>query len=218
MNAEVFEPQVDAFKSKYRLILPERRGHGRTQDLPGDFTYDIFAKDTIAFMDALGLSGVGLVGHSGGAMTALGVAATRPDLVSKLVPVSGGSINVATEEERTRFLSQTVDEFRQWAPLVYDLYMKVTPDGASRFPDFHKRIMKLWVTNWTVPDEKLAEIKAKTMIMLADRDFISVEAAAALSRKIPGAQLCVIPGADHGLMWRKPEIVNRVILDFLRQE
>lgn len=215
VNAEVFEPQIDAFSSKYRLIIPERRGHGRTPDLPGDFSYDIFARDTIAFMDALGLRSVSLVGHSGGAMVALSIAASRPDLVSKLVPVSGDSINTATEEEKRRLLSQTADEFRQWAPLVYDLYMKVTPEGARRFPAFHERMMKLWVADWRVPDEKLGGIAAKTMVMVADHDFTSVEAAAALSRKIPGAQLCVIPGADHGLMWRKPEIVNKVILDFL---
>lgn len=218
LNAEVFEPQLSTLRSKYRLILPERRGHGRSPDVPGDFSYDIFAMDAIAFMDALKLRGVRLVGHSGGAMTALGIAASRPDLVSKLVPVSGDSMNAVTEEEKARILSQTVDEFRRWAPLVYDLYMKVTPDGSKRFPAFHQKIKKLWATDWRVPDEKLSGITAKTMIMLADRDFNSVESAAALSRKINGAQLCVIPGADHGLMWRKPEIVNKVILDFLEGE
>src|SRR5437867_3909262 len=38
----------------YRVMLPERRCHGRTPD-PGEISYDLMAEDTIAFMDALGI-------------------------------------------------------------------------------------------------------------------------------------------------------------------
>ena len=38
----------------YRVYLPERRGHGRTPDVEGPFTYELFADDTIAFMNQVG--------------------------------------------------------------------------------------------------------------------------------------------------------------------
>src|SRR5262249_22095921 len=68
----------------YRVHLPERRGHGRTADVPGPITYDNMAVDTIAFIDALGIGPVHLVGWSDGAVVGLKVALTRPDLVKSL--------------------------------------------------------------------------------------------------------------------------------------
>ncbi len=218
LNADVFKPQVPAFQGQYRLIIPERRGHGRTPDLPGDYTYDLFAGDTIALMDALSLKHATLLGHSGGADMALIVAAARPDLVSKLIVVSGESVIENSEERKAKIRSQTADQFRKFGPRVVESYERVTPDGVGRFPSLFEKIKGLWVTDWKVPDEKLGSISARTLVMLGDHDFGSVEEAAALSRKIPKAQLCVVPGAGHGLMWQKAEVVNNVISDFLRDE
>ena len=218
LNAEQFQPQISAFQHRYRLIIPERRGHGRTPDLSGDYTYDIFAKDTIALMDALGLKGTILLGHSGGADMALIIAVSRPDLVSKLVVVSGESAIELTEQVKARVLSQTAEEFRRFGPRVVESYERVTPDGVERFPAFFEKIKRLWTTDWRIPDEKLGSISAKTLVMLGDHDFGSVEEAAVLFRKIPKAQLCVVPGAGHGLMRQKPGVVNNVIASFLEDE
>ncbi len=218
LNAEVFSPQIPAFQPEYRLIIPERRGHGRTPDVPGDYTYDLFAKDTIAFMDALNLKDAILLGHSGGADMALIIAVSRPDLVSKLIVVSGESSIESTEEKKARLGSQTVDQFRKFGPRVVESFEHVTPDGVRRFPPFFEKIKGLWATDWKIPDERLGSISAKTLVMLGDRDFGSVEEAAELSRKIPGAQLCVVPGAGHGLMWQRAGIVNNVISNFLKDE
>src|ERR1043165_1966730 len=43
---------------RYQVDWPERRGHGRTPDVEGPFTYGLFADDTIAFVEALGLESV----------------------------------------------------------------------------------------------------------------------------------------------------------------
>lgn len=217
LNAEVFAPQVPVLQSKHRLIIPERRGHGRTPDPGDEFTYDLFAKDTVAFVDALGLRDVNVLGHSGGADMALAVAASRPNLVSKLIAVSGESSLELTPEKKAKVLAQTPEEFRRGTPMAVDAYERVTPDGVGRFPLFFEKIKRLWTTDWKIPDEKLASISAKTMIMLGDHDFGSVEEAVPFSRKIPGAELCIVPGAGHGLMREKADIVNKVILDLDEQ-
>lgn len=216
-NAEAFSRQVPAFRTQYRLFVPERRGHGRTEDVPGDYTYDVAANDTIAFIEALGLEDIFLLGHSGGADVAIRVAATRPDLVAGLIPISGESSIRLTQEQRTRALGQTTDDFGKWASFVVESYYRVTPDGERRFPAFFEKIKKMWATDWEVKDDELAKVTAPTMIMLGDHDFGTVEESAALSRKFPKGQLCVVPGAGHGLMWERPEVVNALILDFLKE-
>jgi len=44
---------------------------------------------------------------------------------------------------------------------------------------------------------------------------LTIEHAAAVKGAIAGAQLAVIPGAGHGVVFEKPDLVNRIILDFL---
>lgn len=42
------ESLLPALARDNRVVLPERRGHGRTGDLPGPITHDLMAVDTIA--------------------------------------------------------------------------------------------------------------------------------------------------------------------------
>ena len=72
---------------RYQVYRPERRGHGRTPDVEGPFSYGQFADDTIAFVEALGLESVHVVGFSDGATVGLLMALRRPDLVRSLVHI-----------------------------------------------------------------------------------------------------------------------------------
>lgn len=73
MVAEARQPQVEALAPDYALYVPERRGVGRTADVPGEWSYEGMAADTAAFMDALGLRDARVVGLSdGGIVVSLG--------------------------------------------------------------------------------------------------------------------------------------------------
>jgi len=217
-NAESFSCQIPAFAARFRVIIPERRGHGRTPDLPGDYTYQLFAKDTIAFMDSLGLRHANLLGDHGGANIALLIAVSRPDLVSKLIAISGQSGHELTDQQKKYARSVTPEDFRRRFPTIVEMYERVAPNGRTQFPHFFEKIRALAITDWRIPDKELGSIAASTLIMLGDRDVVSIEDATAMSRKIPGSQLCVIPGAGLGLTAEKPDLVNRIILFFLEGE
>ncbi|MEV4065685.1 alpha/beta fold hydrolase, partial [Nonomuraea dietziae] len=85
-----FTGNLDALADRFRLLLPERRGHGHTADVEGPITIGVMAQDTIAFLDKTVDGPVRLAGYSAGAIVALWVAVRRPDLVERLVLVSGG--------------------------------------------------------------------------------------------------------------------------------
>ena len=48
--------------------------------------------------------------------------------------------------------------------------------------------------------------------------FLSIEHAAAMQRALRRSQLAVVPGTSHAVPMEKPELVNRLILDFLAEE
>lgn len=81
-----------------------------------------------------------------------------------------------------------------------------------------EKTKKLWLTEPDIQREELAMITASTLVMVCDRDAIIPEHTLELFRSIKGAQLSVIPGTTHFLLSEKPDVTNRVILDFLLAE
>ena len=79
-----WEPVAGRFAEAYRVYAPDLRGHGDS-DRPGQYSFVLMRDDVIAFISALGLAKVTLVGHSMGGAVAFGVALERPDLVDRLV-------------------------------------------------------------------------------------------------------------------------------------
>jgi pimeloyl-ACP methyl ester carboxylesterase len=82
--------QVPALAERYRVYLPERGATVGTPDVEGPTGFDIMARDTIAFMEALEISSAYLVGWSDGGNVGLEIALVRPDLVRKLVIIGAG--------------------------------------------------------------------------------------------------------------------------------
>ncbi len=74
--------------------------------------------------------------------------------------------------------------------------------------------MPLW-PRLEVPLTDLERITARTLVMIADRDMVTVAHADAMRNALPHAQLAVLPGADHGLPMERPHLVAPLILDFL---
>src|SRR5262249_15667391 len=92
----------------FRVIVPDRRGHGRTADVEGPISYAVMADDTIAFMDALGTGPAHVVGWSDGGDVGLLVAIKRPDLVRRLVTIgSNFSADGLTREAAESFKPDT---------------------------------------------------------------------------------------------------------------
>jgi pimeloyl-ACP methyl ester carboxylesterase len=66
-----FDRQIEAFQSDYRILIPDRSGYGHSTRVPGEMPLDFHrraARETIAFLDALGIGRAVFWGHSDGAV------------------------------------------------------------------------------------------------------------------------------------------------------
>jgi pimeloyl-ACP methyl ester carboxylesterase len=215
-TVETFGAQTAALVETYRVYLPERRGHGRTADVDGPITYVNMADDTIAFMDALGISNAHVVGWSDGGNVGLIVALKRPDLVRKLVVIGAVANHGGYEPAMLdQLLSMTADSF---APMLRDAYNATSPDGADHFPVVFDKLVDTWKTEPSHELSELEDLAAPTLIMAGDDDVITFAHVGELAQAIPDAQVAIVPGTDHVLLFEKPELVNRIILDFLVDE
>ena len=215
--AETFDGLTPGLAEAYQVYVPERRGHGRTPDVDGPITYEVMAQDTIAFMDALDVRDAHVVGYSDGAVVALHVALERPDLVRKLVLI-GQALNHDDLPAQVRELLTVGMTPEILPPFLRQLYANVSPDGPEHFDVVFDKLKATWETEPSFELSELERVSVPTLFMLGDSDMVTVEHAAAVQRAIPDAQLAVVPGSSHGLPMEKPELVSRLVVDFLAED
>ncbi|MCG5220378.1 alpha/beta fold hydrolase [Streptosporangium sp. KLBMP 9127] len=193
--------------SRFRLLLPDRRGHGHTADVAGPITVGVMAQDTIAFLEKVADGPVRLAGYSAGAVVALWVAVRRPDLVERLVLISGGF------HPDGMILRPDADGTPP-EPLVA-AYAEVSPDGADHFPVVLAKIARSVNEEPGLTPADLAAVTCPALVMAADDDIVTLEHTLALYRGLPDAQLAIVPGTSHLLLHEKPELCTRLVTDFL---
>jgi pimeloyl-ACP methyl ester carboxylesterase len=213
---EMLDPLAGALAGNFRVYAPERRGHGRTPDPGGPIDYATMTADAIAFLDALGVTGAHLVGYSDGGNVALGVALARPDLVGRLVVMGAAA-------HPDGYTAEQDELFDRWVghpppPMMAgfkELHGSVAPGGPDSFDALWAKVGAGWRSDPGHPLSDLAALAAPTLVLLGDDDVVTVEHAAAMARAIPDAQLAVVPNTSHALALEKPDLVLRLLRDFL---
>jgi pimeloyl-ACP methyl ester carboxylesterase len=213
-DADSFAQQTPVLAERYRVILPERRGHGRTADAAGPITYDVMADDTIALMDALGTGAAHLVGWSDGGNIGLLVAIKRPDLVDKLVTMGANFTAAGLLPEAVAAF--TPDTPTSIVPMMADMWKESAVD-PEQFDVVLAKMERCW-NDYAIPVRDIERIGAPTLVMVGDDDIMSLEHTVALYEAIPDARLAVIPGASHLAPVEKPDLVNQLIVEFLGSE
>jgi pimeloyl-ACP methyl ester carboxylesterase len=183
----------------FRAIVPDLRGHGRSTNPSGEWTFRQCARDVLALLDHLQLARVKAIGLSMGAKTLLHVATMTPEAVSAMVLVSA----------TPRF----PEPLRKAAA-------QFTRESYERLPDAHKdahrarhvggdaQVLALYdmtrsfatsADDMAFTSAALSTITAKTLVVHGDRDpLYPVELAVELYRGIPQSALWVVPNAGHG--------------------
>jgi pimeloyl-ACP methyl ester carboxylesterase len=210
-DARAWAPNLDALAARFHVFTPERRGHGRTPDVEGPITYELMAADTIAFLEGIVGGAAHLVGCSAGANVALLVAVRRPDLVRRLVLISGVF-------HRDGWIPEAIDPEASPPEVLARGYAELSPDGPDHFPVVNAKLARM---NWEEPTltaSDLSGVTSRALVMVGDDDEIKFEHVIAMYCRIPDAELAVVPGTSHGLLHEKPALCNTIIVDFLTTE
>jgi pimeloyl-ACP methyl ester carboxylesterase len=211
-SSREFAPVRNAYAERFHVFTPDRRGHGRTPDVPGPFSYERYAQDAVAFLDEVVGGPAHLVGYSDGAITALLAALARPDLVRRMVLISG-------QFHQNGLLPaffhgpDAVAEL-QATPLA-TWYAEESPGGAEHFPVVAAKTIENALTGPTLTADQLAGVAARTLVMSGDDDAVTLEHTIEMYRSLPEAELAVVPGTSHVLCMEKPALVTQLVLDFL---
>jgi pimeloyl-ACP methyl ester carboxylesterase len=213
---ETWAAQTPAFAQQFRVIAPERRGHGHTADVAGPLTYTAMVADMIRFLDqVLGIP-AHLVGYSDGGIVALMIAISRPDLVANLVVIGANYEPSGLAPGVLDMFAHTGPDSSEMAELR-ELYERHSPDGPEHWPVVYEKFVELVGREPNISLDELARITAPTLVVAGDDDIVSLEHTVAMFRAIPKSQLAVLPGTSHAVPEEKPQLLNRMVLDFLSE-
>jgi pimeloyl-ACP methyl ester carboxylesterase len=207
-DARAWAPNLDALAAQFHVFTPERRAHGRTPDVEGPITYELMVEDTIAFLEGIVGGPAHLVGCSAGASVALLVALRRADLARRVVPISGVF-------HRDGWVPGAIEPDASLPEVLVRGYAELSPDGPEHFPVVNAKLARM---NWEEPTLAASDLRgvtSRTLVMVGDDDEVTLEHAIAMYRGLPDAELAVVPGTSHGLLYEKPALCNAIILDFL---
>jgi pimeloyl-ACP methyl ester carboxylesterase len=167
------------------------------------------AADTAAFIDRVIGQPVYLMGSSDGAIVALTLARSRPDLVRRLVFAAGvfhrdGWEDGVLDGEPPEFLRQA--------------YGELSPDGIAHYEAVVAKLAAMHAREPAMTEADLREIAVRALIMIADDDQVRFEHALAMYRNMPDAEFVVVPGTSHGLLVEKPALCNQLMTEFLTKD
>jgi pimeloyl-ACP methyl ester carboxylesterase len=226
MSSEAMAPLTTSFAGTRPVIAVDARGHGRTGDLPGAFTYEQMAADAAGVLDALKVPVADVLGYSMGAVTAVAMAVRYPDKVGKQVIVSGVSRREGWYPEVPEAMSRITPEVFAGSPLEEE-YKRLSPT-PNAFPVLVGQIREQEAENYDQSDEAVRAIKDKTMIIVGDADGVQLEhalkmfklrgggdrtaAAQGFLPVAPRARLAILPATSHiGIMANGPLIAELAI-------
>ena len=225
-NMADFEPVLDAFGTRARIVRLDARGRGRSERDPDWRNYNLVreGRDTLELLDHLGIGRASILGTSRGGLIALtlGVAhaerlhgvifvdigpALDPAGLSLIMAHLGTRPSFASYEEAAdrlpeamapRFADVPRATWRAFAERVWT----EGPDGLDlRYdPNLRKAVLEASATD-ALPDlwPLLDAFHAMPTALIrgANSDLLSAETAAEMRRRLPGMIFADVPGRGH---------------------
>jgi valacyclovir hydrolase len=214
-----FPGQIDWFAGHgFDVIAPDPRGYGKSRPPERDYPPDFYARDAtdmFALMSALGLERFSTIGWSDGANIATIMAATRPELVAKLVVFGGQSF--LTAEDISAF--NDIRKISAWSPRTAQGMRAVYGDELDVLWDRYVTGQEaLFDAGGDLYRALLTRVMCPTLVLHGAKDPLTPGLhAEAIHRGIAGSRLHIFPEGKHNIHIRYAGEFNAIVLSFLTE-
>lgn len=226
LRAEAWGPQISDLQSEFRVIALDLPGHGQTDRLATGADLADYVTWAAAVLADLNLGPVAVVGHSMGALIALGLAVNHPDLVDRLAILNGvyrrsdaaKTAVMARADEIALGLADPQAPLSRWfdagdpiRDLVQSWLKSVDPRGYSA-------AYRAFATGDCTYAAGLPKIQCRTLVLTGELDANSTpEMSYAMAAAIPCSTATVIRGHRHMVGLTAPDAVNAALRHWLKE-
>ena len=237
-NLDSWDPVlVDSIAARREVILLDNRGVGlSTGSVPVTVTQ--MARDAIAFLDALELEQVDLLGYSLGGMVAQEIALLRPRMVRRLILAGTGPRGGHQMHGWTFDIERVANQADNGVEDLLHIFFEVTETSRALGREYVQRAFSRAegadrpngtpvaraqydaIVEWGIPDEsqlnRLAGITQRTLVAAGANDMmIPTVNSQLLVDHLPDARLRIYPDAAHGFLFQYPRQFAELVTEFL---
>jgi 3-oxoadipate enol-lactonase len=226
-DLDLWDPQVEALRSRFRIVRHDARGHGASDAPKGPYSIELLGGDVLSLLDRFEIERVHLCGVSMGGLVALWLAANHPERVERAIfastaikigsndfwderarAVEAGGMTAIRETVIQRFLTSS---FREASPKMaskVEATLESTPPAGYVASCLAVRDADLTGT--------VGSIRAPSLIIAGAEDVATPPSdAEKLHERIAGSELVVLDDASHLCNLEQPERFNQAVLAFL---
>lgn len=217
-NSERWRPVAEKIAEKgCKVVVPDLPGFGESQQLDRPWSSNDYCVFIEKFSEAIGLSEFYLMGHSFGGAISAKFAIKFPQRINKLFLVSAACIREKTAKKKAFGAISKIVRIFKFIPF-YDFFKRAVYKFIIRKSDYLNVDGVMKETYLNVIADDLSQfsgfIKVPTIIIWGEKDDSTpIENAHLLNRKIKNSKLVIIPGADHLLHKKIPDILAQKILE-----
>lgn len=233
MDHSMFEAQVEALSHRYRVIVPDWRGHGGSEARAEDYSMEDQADDLAALLRHLGVTSAHIGGMSMGGMIGLRFALRYPEMTRSLLLIdTDAGPEHPTRQELYEGLAGMF--LAGQADAVVDPVMQIlfAPPFFANLPDkagyWRGKVVgesgvglyhaTRCVTRRTDVREQIGRIRVPALIICGEQDAATTpDKSQFMAAAIPGARLVMVPDAGHSSPVEQPELVTQAIAAFLAE-
>ncbi len=228
-SGEMFRWLAEPLAARFRLIVPDLPGHGRSRTVPGPYTVEAMTARLVAALDRQGIGEAHLMGYSHGGAVAQQVAREAPHLVRSLALVATYAHNTATLREKAEgWLAPHLVRLLGMRRFAALLARPGTGGGVPLTADQVVWLREIIGGNATAAlaqaaadrsrfDSRpwLRQLRVPTLVISGGRDTaVPAHHATMLTQAIPGARATTIPDAGHTMVWTHPAQLAEILTDW----
>jgi 3-oxoadipate enol-lactonase len=224
-TTRMWDPQIAAFKDRYRILNYDMRGHGASAAPAGPYSLEMLADDVAALMKQLNIQRATFIGLSIGGMIGQTLALRPTTLFDKMVLADTGHnqppeaikqweerIRIAQTQGMKALVPSTMERwftpaFRE-SPPAKAIAKLIENTPVAGYIGCGQAIMKLNTT------ARLKEIKLPVLAIAGEADP-AAPGTKYIGENVPGAKLVMLKQAGHIANVEQPEKFNQALRDFL---
>lgn len=225
--------QMPALSGQFRVIAPDLKGYGQSEKAEGDYSGSNVARETLLFLDQIGVTSFHLAGHDWGVMIADNICNLAPDRVERYVRCclslhtydARNSLhhqwNGMNPEKATALMADANSFVRVW----FDTSCKpeLRPDEAEiqeiinefSYPGVAEAVPRYFRDIRKSEPVDYSKFTMPVLYIHGEHDPRQpIEYARGMEEHVPGLQAILVLDAGHFVTWEQPEQVTNAMMWF----